>query len=276
MTTRGPTIAGLVFIALLVGATQSMIANQPTDLRIHLDPPGQREFILDKAHMISAADANTIKKLADQLLTDKAAPIVVVTIQSMSDHGVAGLSIETFARLLFDQWQIGPAQLGQNPWNKGILLLVSRNDRRARIELGAGWGHEKDQLCQQIMDQQIIPQFKLEDFSAGILAGVVSLEKMARGLALPSPPKPKWFYPAVIAVVGLTVFTGGSLARRGRSGWAWLFWGMVFTVLGVILYELSKASANSGGGSYRGGSFGGGSSGGGGGYSGGGGASGSW
>jgi len=66
--------------------------------------------------------------------------IIVVTINSMAQHGGEGMRIETFATLLFDQWQIGHAKLGGQDWNTGILLLVSRDDRKARIELGAGWG----------------------------------------------------------------------------------------------------------------------------------------
>ena len=236
---------------------------------IQLDPPGQREFILDKAGIIQEDDAIVIRKLADTLLTDKAAPIVVATINSMSEHNGQGLRIETFATLLFNQWEIGPAELGRDRWNKGILLLVSKNDRKARIELGAGWGNEKDILCRQIMDQQIIPRFKRGDFSGGILAGAESLEKMARGLELPSAPIPAWFYPVVAITVGLGIFTVVSLIRRRSSGWAWLFWGVVFAVVAAVLFHMVTSGGRSGGGS-SGGSFGGGGS------SGGGGASGSW
>lgn len=105
---------------------------------INLNPPGPREFILDRAGLITEPDKQKIKQIADKLLTDKAAPIIVVTIESISKYGSPGLRIETFARLLFDQWQIGPAKLVKTPWNYGILLLVSKNDRMARIELGAG------------------------------------------------------------------------------------------------------------------------------------------
>ena len=70
-------------------------------------------------------------------MTDKAIPIIIVTIESMAKHGGAGMRIETFATLLFNQWQIGHAKLGDQDWNTGILLLVSKGDRKARIELGA-------------------------------------------------------------------------------------------------------------------------------------------
>jgi len=241
--------------------------------RINLNPPGPREFILDRAGLINEADKQKIKQIADKLLTDKAAPIIVVTIESMSKYGSSGLRIETFARLLFDQWQVGPAKVGKTPWNYGILLLVSKEDRKARIELGAGWRREKDVQAQQIMDEQIIPRFKQGDLSGGIVAGVESLDKMARDLKLPSaaiPPPSTGQYVVSAVILGLAVFTVVSLIRRGSSGWAWIFWAAVLGIIGAILYQMATSSSRGGsGGGFSGGSFGGG-------FSGGGGATGSW
>jgi uncharacterized protein len=146
-------------------------------------------------------------------------------------------------------------------------LLVSEQDRKARIELGADWGHTKDALCARIMQEHIIASFKRGDFSTGIRAGVEALSAMAREVEIPSPPRPMWHYLAVAAAVGLAIFTAVSLARRGASGWAWLFWGVVFSIIGFVLYTALRSRGGSGG--FGGGSFGGG-------FSGGGGATGSW
>jgi uncharacterized protein len=91
---------------------------------------------------------------------------------------------------------------------------------------------------------------------------------MARGKALPRQPRPWWHYALVVGAIVLAIFTVVSLIRRGSSGWAWLFWAVIFGIIGAILYH---ALTNRGG---RGGGFGGGSFGGG--FSGGGGATGSW
>lgn len=238
---------------------------------IDLKPPGPREFILDKAHLLTEEDATKIREICDQLLTQKGTPIVVVTIESMADYGGAGLRIETFATLLFDQWGIGQAKLNGQDWNTGILLLVARDDRKARIELGAGWGRREDMLCSQIMNQQIIPLFKSGEYSQGILAGVEALDKMARKLELPAaqtPPATTTQKLLAVGAIALAIFTVVSLIRRGNKGWAWLFWGLIFGVIAAILYQMAT-SQNRGGGGFSGGSFGGG-------FSGGGGASGSW
>ena len=256
---------------LAVMAGTLLFTSPASAIKINLERPGDREFVRDQAQMLDAETTAEIKKIADQLLTDMATPILVVTIESMASCGADGMRIETFATLLFDQWGIGVAELGDEPWNTGILLLVSKGDRTARIELGGGWGRREDGLCKQIMDTQIIYHFKQQKFSEGILAGVQSLDRMARKLSLPTKPRPFWHYLLIIGFIALAIFTGVSLARKGASGWAWVAWAAIFTILGIILYTLLKnsGSGGGGGGGYSGGSFGGGSSGGGG-------ATGSW
>jgi len=242
---------------------------------IDLQPPGEREFILDRADLLPPEAQKKIRELGASLLKDKATPIIVVTVESMAAHNGAGMRIETFARLLFDQWQIGHEKLGETSWNTGILLLVSRRDRKARIELGAGWKRDKDDVCRKIMDDLIIPRFKDGDYAAGIVAGVEGLDKMARDLELPKKPVSPMRIVLIVAAVGLGIFTIVSLARRGSGGWAWIFWGVVLGIVGMILYNvLSSAGRRGGGGGGGGGGFSGGSFGGG--FSGGGGATGSW
>jgi uncharacterized protein len=238
----------------------------PLAAQINLPQPADRQFVADHANLVDAADEEAIRKLCDKLLTDKATPIIVITIESMSRHTSEDLSIEEFARRLFNQWGIGYAELNGQQWNSGMLLLVSKLDRKAYIEFGAGLGHTYDAKAQQIMDTLIIPEFKAGRFSTGIRQGVEGLDQVARGLEVPRPPTPIWVYVVIAVGIGLMIFTVVSLVRRGSSGWAWLFWGAVFAIVGALLY--SALTRRSGGG-FSGGSFGGG-------FSGGGGASGSW
>ena len=268
MNAKRPRIRFCGILLFLVAVVSAIVPRPALALRIDLERPGDKEFVRDLAGMINPADKTKIVQVCTDLLKAKATPIIVVTIDSMATHGGADLRIETFARLLFDQWGIGHEKLGDTTWNTGILLLVSKGDRKARIELGAGWGREQDELCRQIMDEYIVPKFKEDDFSGGIVLGVESLAKMAQGLQLPMRPRPWWHYALVLGAVGLGIFTVISLIRRGSGGWAWLLWGAVFAIIGTLLYHMLTSSSRGGGG-FSGGSFGGGSSGGGG-------ATGSW
>ncbi len=257
-----------VFFWVLACAASANAQGQAFSEKLPLAPPGPKQFVLDKAGLLNQADEQKIKRICEALLRKTATPIIVVTIGSMSEYGASGIRIETFARLLFDQWRIGQAEINGKVWNTGILLVVSQNDRKARIELGAGWKHDKDAEARRIMNDLIVPHFKQGDYSGGILAGVEALDKMAQGLAIPRPPTPWWHYALFAGAAALVIFTVVSLIRRGASGWAWLFWGLVFAGVGALLYHMATSS-RSGGGGFGGGSFGGG-------FSGGGGATGSW
>ncbi len=145
--------------------------------------PGPRDFIYDGAKLLNPDDAAAIKAQADKLLTEKNIPIIVATIDSLASFNAGGWQIERYATNLFDEWGIGRAD-----YNYGILLLVSKGDRKARIELGKGFTRERDEQCAQIMQGAIIPRFKQGDYSGGIKAGVNALDAMARGAA-PAPPR---------------------------------------------------------------------------------------
>lgn len=106
-----------------------------------LEAPGGWAFVKDHADLLDKVSKFTVRSMGGALLRDQTIPIIVVTIESMRKYSDEGMRIEAFAGLLFDQWQIGHINQGEQSWNKGILLLVSKNDRKARIELGAGWGY---------------------------------------------------------------------------------------------------------------------------------------
>jgi uncharacterized protein len=221
------------------------------------DKPPETDYFVDNADLIASQDRTEINTIASKLLSEENIPVFVVTIPSLSNYQASIHTIESYATSLFNEWGIGSPER-----NYGILLLVSKGDRRARIELGADWGHKHDRAAQDIMDNLIINQFKSGNFSLGILDGVRGLDAMARGLSLPKPTAPWWFLPALIlGGIGLVILII-NLFKTGRSGWAWA----LIAAIAVLLFFVLRTVATSGG---SGGGFGGGSSGGGG-------ASGSW
>ncbi len=232
----------MVFLVLLVplGASASTFP----------DKPAPEHYYVDEAGLIDQELGARIDYAAAALLAEERIPLYVVTISSLATHDAVTMSIEQYAAALFNQWGIG--------WrdrNYGILLLISKGDRKARIELGADWKAGSDLNARQVMDELIVPAFKRGEFSTGIGDGVRGLDAMARGLALPKPSSPWWFWPALLGGLVLIVVMIVNLFRSGRKGWAWA----LIAFLGVILFFLIRAMlARSGSG--RG--FGGGSSGG--------------
>ena len=260
-----PFLSFLLFLAasfLLCTAEQASAAGF-----LSVPRPADRQFVLDLANIISEQDEAAIQKQCDSLLTEKMTPIIVVTVESMAKYGGEGLTIQKFSKLLFNEWQIGQARAGDgSEWDTGMLLIVSKGDRKARIELGKGWGTSENHTSKSIMDDLIVPKFRKGKSSEGIVAGVNALDKLARKLEIPTSPRPWWHYALFAAAIAMAVVTVVSLVQRGSGGWAWLFWGLIFSGIGAVLFSTLSSS---GGGGFSGGSFGGGSSGGGG-------ATGSW
>lgn len=252
---RRYAILGLAIVAVLVVTTVGAVRAQGKVT--FPGEPGSQNFYVDEAGLIAQPERQAINEVAGALLSDEQIPVIVVTIPSLAYHNATGYTIERYAFELFNHWGIGSQER-----NYGMLLLVSKGDRRARIELGAAWGHSFNAQAQQVMDTLIIPRFKDGEFSEGTLAGVRGMDAMARGLELPEPERSR--VPLIIFFVFLGVLSTVtiSLSRSGRSGWGWAFIVLIGTIIVVLLVAAARSEGS-------GGSFGGGSSGGGG-------ASGSW
>lgn len=243
-------IASLLLMAAAALAWQSAAASSFPD-----KPPGE-DFFVDQARLLDENARKAVNATASELLQQEQIPLFVVTIPSLSAYEASGAGIERYGQELFDHWGIGTQDR-----NYGILLLVSVGDRKARIELGAGFEHRYDGQADDIMQSLIVPAFKRGDYSTGITDGVRGLDAMARGLQLPKPTTPWWFWPVTI---GALIFLGVmiyNLFKSGRSGWAWA----LIAALAVAIFFLLRTASSSG----SSGGFGGGSSGGGG-------ATGSW
>ena len=147
--------------------------------------PGQ--LVQDYAGIISDEDNKAIREIQFKTFEQFDTPIVVVTISSKAEFKAEGEGIERVAHELFDRWQIGKRIEDGKLINQGILLLVSVGDRKARIELGADWGHRWDNRCDEIMQRSIVKRFKKGDYSGGILEGVKKLAAMAESDPKSSP-----------------------------------------------------------------------------------------
>lgn len=251
-------------------------------------PPAAEQYILDTAGLLSSADAMTIAALQHDALERFNTPIVVVTIARARDYG-GDNDVDALAKRWFNTWQIGTLGLKQGA-NQGVLLLVSLQDRRARIELGGDWGHNMDARCQSIMQNTLVPAFKRGDYSGGIVTGVELLSRMATAGPFSHPPgdfledrvRPLTAYsfldpkPFLIAIgIGVLFIIAGIWSPRYKTqliltGIAIiLVTALTWMVLAVVAMLASSARRSSGSGGFSSRGMSGGSSGGGG-------ASGSW
>lgn len=91
--------------------------------------------------------------------------------------GLEGESLEEYSIKVAETWK-----LGQKRKDNGVLLLVARDDRKVRIEVGRGLeGDLTDQVCGMIIRHEIVPRFRDGDFDAGVHAGVLAILAAIKG-----------------------------------------------------------------------------------------------
>ncbi|MCB2086190.1 MAG: TPM domain-containing protein [Sphingomonadaceae bacterium] len=222
--------------------------------------------------------------------------VIVATVPTVADER-GNVNIESYATTLFtDKWGIGGAERDQ-----GLLLLVARDDRKMRIEVGYGLHpYFGGIMAGRVIRDTITPQFKAGNFDAGITQGVdaiithldkspedaIAIEEAAKAAEAQRSSSEGGFPIGAIFWFGFLFFFFILPALRGGSRRRYRRGGVGGAVGDIILWEAGKAVArglgsgsSSGGSSWGGGggfSGGGGFGGFGGGSSGGGGASGGW
>jgi uncharacterized protein len=260
--------------------------------------------VVDTTGTLSSSDVASLDRTLKDFEARKGSQIAVLIVPTTQPE-----TIEQYSIRVADAWKIGRKKI-----DDGAILVVAKDDRKLRIEVGYGLeGALTDATSKRIIDEVITPKFRSGDFAGGISDGVNRILRVIEGEPLPAPARRQQnsglsnldpFDPLLIFGV---LFAGGiframfgrlfgSLATGGlAAGLLWLIAasmalsaiGGLIVFLVAMLTDVMASSGgpgrgggwvSSGGGGFSGGSSssdGGGFSGGGGSF-GGGGASGSW
>lgn len=205
--------------------------------------------VVDNADMIDAATEQQLTQMLAAHEQNSTNQVVVVTVNDLQ-----GTTIEDFGYQLGRTWGIG-----QKDADNGALLLVAKDERKVRIEVGYGLeGVLTDAISANIIHAVILPKFKQAQFNDGIKEGAQ----------------------AILAALG----NDYQMRETSRDEERIPFIGIVFLVAIFVMFPILTAALGAtggrrggfiGGGGFGGGGLGGGFGGGGGGF-GGGGASGGW
>jgi uncharacterized protein len=261
--------------------------------------------VVDRTSTLGSGDIASLDQTLRNFEARKGSQVAVLIVPTTQPE-----SIEQYSLRVAEAWKIGRKKI-----DDGAILVVAKDDRKLRIEVGYGLeGALTDVTAKRIIDEVITPKFRSGDFAGGISDGVSRILRVIDGEPLPAPaPRQQnpgfapgyddLFNPFLIFGV---IFAGGvfrrifgrlfgSLATGGLvAGLIWfiaasLALSAIGGVIAFLVTMLSDAMTSSGGpgggsgwvsggGGYSGGSSSsdsGGFSGGGGSF-GGGGASGSW
>ncbi|NOY68621.1 MAG: TPM domain-containing protein [Deltaproteobacteria bacterium] len=221
-------------------------------------PEHYNDYVDDYADIIEEPDAAAITRMFENLESQTGIEAVAVTMESYRDYDTGDETFEEFATGLFNDWGIG-----HKKENNGVLILVSVKDRKCRIELGEAYGSRYDSVMKEIIDTNMLPYFKSDDYTRGIFEG-------CRAVVGKITHKVSWFshykwHILIVILIIICITAGISCMKSGKKGWGWMF----FAGAGILLLFLLRLSSKNKSSSGGGGGFGGGSSSGGG-------ASGSW
>ena len=231
-------------------------------------PPKPTQYVVDAAGILSPQLVAALNQRLEAFERATSNQVLVATFPRIPD----GYALEDFTQRTAELWGVG-----QSKDDNGVVLFVFPNDRVTRIEVGYGLeGALPDALTKRIIENELLPSFRVGDFNAGIGRGVNALLQATRGEYRGSgrthadrgeEADGSWLlFLLFIFVLLMIIAANRNVARRGT------FYGP----RGRRTVWIPPIGGGWTGGGGRGGGFGGGGFSGGGGSFGGGGASGRW
>src|SRR5258705_8144366 len=142
--------------------------------------------VVDQTGTLSGSDIAALTQTLKDLETRKGSQIAVLVVPTTE-----GEAIEQFSLRVAEAWKIGRKKI-----DDGALLVIAKNDRHLRIEVGYGLeGALTDATTKRIIDEDITPKFKSGDFAGGVSAGVNRMIALINGEKLPAPEPAHWDSP---------------------------------------------------------------------------------
>jgi uncharacterized protein len=153
----------LLFAGSWIAAPRTSLAIPTDELLRSLKPSGD---VNDFAGLLTPDEKAALEARCRELREKTGAQLAVVTLKSL-----AGGEIEDFANKLFARWGVG-----QKDQKNGLLLIVAMDERKSRVEVG--YGLEPiipDVLAGRILDHQLRPRFRQQQYAEGLSAAVDAL-----------------------------------------------------------------------------------------------------
>lgn len=199
-----------------------------------LEVPFLSGRVVDTAGLLSPETAAELEALLKQHEAETSNQVVVLTVPSLE-----GEVLEEYSLKAAETWKLG--QAGKD---NGVLLLIAKNDRKLRIEVGYGLeGDLTDALCNRIIELEITPRFKQGDFDGGVRAGVDAILGAIAGTYTPDesssnfempPPLVRIFVALIFfLVVGLFTVLG---VLGGKGTWFLYFFLLPFYAIFPLMF----------------------------------------
>jgi uncharacterized protein len=170
-------MTGLIARLVIFGLTLFLFVSTGA-VAAALDVPPLGGRVNDLAGIFSSQKRQELEERLRNFERQTSHQIVVLTIP-----GLGGDSLEDFGIRVAEAWKIGQKGLAN-----GVILLVSKKDRKVRIEVGRGLeGILPDLVASRIIREVIAPHFRQGNDAAGVEDGIEAVINVTRAEALPIP-----------------------------------------------------------------------------------------
>ena len=134
--------------------------------------------VIDQTGTLTAEQKAALEQTLTAFEARKGSQLAVLMVASSAPE-----EVEQYALRVAEQWKLGRKKV-----DDGAILVVAKNDRAMRIEVGYGLeGALNDLTSKRIISETILPRFKGQDFYGGITAGVEQIIRVVDGEPLPAP-----------------------------------------------------------------------------------------
>ena len=240
LSTQPRLVSRLAFVAALAVPAAHALEVPPLEGRIN-----------DLAGMISDGSEQRLEGYLAELEQETGSQVAVLTVPSLE-----GEVLEDYSLRVAEAWRLGRGQ-----FDDGALLLIAREERRMRLEVGYGLeGTIPDAYAKRIVDDVIRPRFKSGDFDGGVIMAVDAIGGLIRGddslpppaaesTGLGSESRGTGILGFLFFLIPLGLFSLQALASRGCASWMlylfmmpfWLFFplavlGTPFGFIPVVLW----------------------------------------
>ena len=197
--------------------------------------PALKTRVTDLTRSLTPNQLDTLEQLLKSFETRKGSQIAVLIVPSTEPE-----EIEPYAIRVAEAWK-----LGRKGIDDGVLMLIAKDDRELRIEVGRGLeGAIPDAVANRIIDEIMVPFLKQGDLYGGIQAGIVRLIRIIEGEPLPprQAKDPSWsgvmdylpvIFIMVFVVAGVVRAIFGRLLGAGLTAGisGFVFWLIAGTLL---------------------------------------------
>jgi uncharacterized protein len=175
----GVRLASLFLRAVLMLFAAGLLVGPAALAQGVLPVPALTARVIDSTGTLDAIQLTGLEQKLAAFEQEKGTQIAILMVPTTQPEDIA-----SFANRVANEWKIGRKAVGD-----GVLLVVAKNDRKVRIEVAKTLeGAVPDLAASQIIETAITPNFRKNDYAAGLQAAADQLIARINGEALPAPP----------------------------------------------------------------------------------------